>query len=199
MLDIDHGTFPYVTSSNCSAGGISTGLGIPGNKLDSIIGIFKAYTTRVGGGPFPTELFDEDGDSMADIGKEFGATTGRPRRCGWFDLVAAKYSVMINGLTGIALTKLDVLDSFDNIKVCIGYNINGNVTEYMSESLNNLNDVEPVYKTFPGWKMSIEDVITFSDLPENARNYINFLKNELEIPIEIISVGPKRNQIIINK
>ena len=199
MLDIDHGTFPYVTSSNCSAGGISTGLGIPGNKLDSIIGIFKAYTTRVGGGPFPTELFDEDGSNMADIGKEFGATTGRPRRCGWFDLVAAKYSVKINGLTGIALTKLDVLDSFDNIKVCIGYNINGNETEYMSEALNNLNDVQPVYKTFPGWKMSIDDVKTFSHLPENAKNYINFLKNELEVPIEIISVGPKRNQIIINK
>ena len=199
MLDIDHGTFPYVTSSNCSSGGISTGLGLPGNKLNSIIGIFKAYTTRVGGGPFPTELFDEDGEKMGKIGKEFGATTGRPRRCGWFDMVAAKYSMQINGLTGVALTKLDVLDSFKTIKVCTSYEINGKQTSYMSETINSLEDIKPVYKTFPGWETSIIDAKTFSDLPENAQNYINYLSDLMDVPIEIVSVGPKRNQIIINK
>ena len=199
MLDIDHGTFPYVTSSNCSSGGISTGLGLPGNKLDSIIGIFKAYTTRVGGGPFPTELFDENGEKMGKIGKEFGATTGRPRRCGWFDMVAAKYSMQINGLTGVALTKLDVLDSFKTIKVCTSYEINGKQTSYMSETINYLEDIKPVYKTFPGWETSIIDAKTFSDLPENAQNYINYLSDLMGVPVEIVSVGPKRNQIIINK
>ena len=199
MLDIDHGTFPYVTSSNCSSGGISTGLGLPGNKLNSILAIFKAYTTRVGGGPFPTELFDADGEKMGKIGKEFGATTGRPRRCGWFDMVAAKYSKAINGLTGIALTKLDVLDSFDTIKVCIGYEIKGETTQYMSETLNNLHEVTPKYKLFQGWNTSIVNTTNFTELPINAQKYINYLQDELNIPIKIISVGPKRNQIIMNK
>ena len=199
MLDIDHGTFPYVTSSNCSSGGISSGLGLPGNKLDSVIGIFKAYTTRVGGGPFPTELFDADGKRMGEIGQEFGATTGRPRRCGWFDMVAAKYSVEINGLTGIALTKLDILDSFDTIKVCVGYEIANKSTKFMSETLHNLDQVKPQYKSFPGWNASIISVKTFQDLPLNAQNYVNYLQDELNVPIKIISVGPKRNQIIINK
>ena len=199
MLDIDHGTFPYVTSSNCSAGGVSTGLGIPGNKINGIVGIFKAYTTRVGGGPFPTELFDVDGEKLGTIGKEFGATTGRPRRCGWFDLVAAKYSVMVNGLTSIALTKLDVLDTFDMVKVCIGYEIDGILCTNMSEALHNLENIKPVYKEFSGWQTSIENVEKFSDLPQNAQDYIMYLSEELNTPIEIISVGPKRHQIIIHK
>jgi len=197
LLDIDHGTFPYVTSSNCTAGGISTGLGIPGNKLDHIVGIFKAYVTRVGSGPFPTELFDSDGEKLQSLGKEFGATTGRPRRCGWFDLAAAKYSAQVNGLTGIALTKLDILDDFDIIKVCTHYDYNGEQVKYLSSVLNDLENVKPVYKEFKGWSNSVMNAKTFSDLPIEAKNYIDFLEKELEVNIEIISVGPKRDQILL--
>ena len=196
LLDIDHGTFPYVTSSNCSSGGISTGLGIPGNQLDEIIGIFKAYITRVGGGPFPSELFDADGEKLQSTGNEFGATTGRARRCGWFDLVAAKYSVKLNGLTGIALTKLDVLDNFETIKVCTHYKYKGKKIDEMSNVLNMLHEVKPVYKEFQGWNHSIEKVESFGELPIEAQNYINYLSSELETPIQIISIGPKRNQIL---
>ena len=196
LLDIDHGTFPYVTSSNCSAGGISTGLGIPGNKLDSIIGIFKAYVTRVGGGPFPTELFDENGKQLQSIGKELGATTGRVRRCGWFDIVAAKYSACINGLTGIALTKLDILDSFETIYVCTHYEYKGSKITEMSKVLNYLDEVTPVYKQFKGWNCSVEGSRVFEDLPKEAKVYINFLSFEIGVPIEIISIGPKRHQIL---
>ena len=197
LLDIDHGTFPYVTSSNCTAGGISTGLGIPGNKLNNIIGIFKAYVTRVGSGPFPTELFDADGEKLQSLGKEFGATTGRPRRCGWFDLVAAKYSVQINGLTGIALTKLDILDDFDTIKVCTHYDYKGKEVKYLSSVINDLENVKPVYKEFAGWSQSVMDAKTFADLPHEAKTYIDFLEKELEVDVEIVSVGPKRDQILL--
>jgi len=197
LLDIDHGTFPFVTSSNCSSGGISPGLGIPGNKLDSIVGIFKAYVTRVGSGPFPSELFDDDGSQLQSLGKEFGATTGRPRRCGWFDLVAGKYSAKINGLTGIALTKLDILDSFNRVKVCTGYKYKGKTTTDMSAVLNNLDLVEPIYKEFPGWEGSVTTAKTYDDLPKEAKEYIQYLSDELEVPIEIISVGPKRDQILL--
>ena len=196
LLDIDHGTFPYVTSSNCSSAGISTGLGIPGNKLNKIIGIFKAYVTRVGGGPFPTELFDQDGEKLQSIGKEVGATTGRPRRCGWFDLVAAKYSSKLNGLTSIALTKLDILDNFKTIKVCTHYEYNDSKINEMSNVLNNLDQVKPVYKIFPGWETSLENITCFDDLPANAKTYISYLSAELGIPISIISIGPQRNQIL---
>tara|TARA_B100001750_G_scaffold116976_1_gene92728 strand:- start:1121 stop:2386 length:1266 start_codon:yes stop_codon:yes gene_type:complete len=196
LLDIDHGTFPYVTSSNCSAGGISTGLGIPGNRLDKIIGIFKAYVTRVGGGPFPSELFDVDGERLQSIGKEVGATTGRARRCGWFDLVAAKYSARLNGLTGIALTKLDILDNFEIIKVCTHYEYKGKKIHEMSNVLNNLEEVKPIYKEFKGWNTSIEKVELFEQLPPEAQTYIDYLASELEVPIQIVSIGPKRNQIL---
>jgi adenylosuccinate synthase len=196
MLDIDHGTYPYVTSSNCSSGGISVGLGLPGSRLNDVIGIFKAYTTRVGGGPFPTELFDEDGKKLGEIGKEFGATTGRPRRCGWFDLVAARYSVAINGLTHIALTKLDILDSFDIIKVCTAYELNGKTVTNLTEALNNLEDVKPVYKELEGWKSEIRECSEFNQLPLPTKNYIKYLESALNIPISIISIGPKRHQII---
>ena len=196
MLDIDHGTYPYVTSSNCSSGGISIGLGIPGSKLQNIIGIFKAYTTRVGGGPFPTELFDQDGKVLGDIGKEFGATTGRPRRCGWFDLVAAKYSAKVNGLTHIALTKLDVLDSFDTIKVCTAYDLNGKIVKNLTEALNNLENVKPIYEELSGWKSEIKDCTDFNTLPGNAKSYIEYLETKIDVPISIISIGPKRHQII---
>ena len=197
LLDIDHGTFPYVTSSNCSSGGIGSGLGIPGNKLNEIIGIFKAYVTRVGSGPFPTELFDEDGDILQISGKEFGATTGRKRRCGWFDLVAGRYSARVNGLTGIALTKLDILDEFDTIKVCTHYEYNNLETEDMSNVLNCLDQVKPIYKEFSGWNESVTKAESFEDLPEEAKIYIHFLSEKLETPIKIISVGPKRKQIIL--
>ncbi len=199
MLDIDHGTFPYVTSSNCSSGGIGTGLGIPVTKINSIMGIFKAYTTRVGGGPFPTELFDEDGKQLGEIGKEFGATTGRPRRCGWFDLLAAKYSVTINGLTEIALTKLDILNTFSEIKVCTGYQVNGKKVKNLSQVLYDLSNVKPVYQVFKGWHTALDDIQSFQELPEEAKAYISFLENELGVPITIISIGPKRKQILINK
>ncbi len=196
MLDVDYGTYPYVTSSNCSSGGIGTGLGIPGSKLNNITGIFKAYTTRVGGGPFPTELFNADGEKLGHIGKEFGATTGRPRRCGWFDLVAAKYSAQVNGLTHIAITKLDILNSFKEIKVCTSYDINGKHTENMSAALNVLDNVKPIYKKFKGWDSDISDINTFTDLPVNAQEYIKYLESEIGVPISIISIGPKRHQII---
>tara|TARA_B100000427_G_scaffold138734_1_gene115400 strand:+ start:398 stop:1657 length:1260 start_codon:yes stop_codon:yes gene_type:complete len=196
LLDIDHGTFPYVTSSNCSSGGISTGLGIPGNQLNNIIGIFKAYVTRVGGGPFPTELFDDNGAKLQSIGKELGATTGRVRRCGWFDIVAAKYSASINGLTGIALTKLDILDNFETIHVCTHYEFRGEKITELSSVLNFLDEVKPIYKQFKGWNCSIEKANSFSDLPSEAKVYIEFLSAEIGVPIEIISIGPKRHQIL---
>ncbi|MDC1051065.1 adenylosuccinate synthase [Candidatus Marinimicrobia bacterium] len=196
LLDIDHGTYPYVTSSNCSAGGISTGLGIPGNKLDTIIGIFKAYVTRVGGGPFPSELFNDDGEKLQSIGMEVGATTGRPRRCGWFDLVAARYSCRINGLTGIALTKLDILDYFKNIQVCTHYEYQGSKVSEMSSVLNCLDEITPIYKNFKGWNCSLENIQSYEELPVEAKEYIKYLSSELEVPIQIISIGPKRNQIL---
>ena len=196
LLDIDHGTFPYVTSSNCSSGGISTGLGIPGNKLNNIIGIFKAYVTRVGGGPFPTELFDADGKKLQSIGKELGATTGRVRRCGWFHIVAAKYSASINGLTGIALTKLDILDNFEIIYVCTHYEFRNKKIIEMSSVLNYLDEVTPIYKEFKGWNCSIESTSSFDDLPKEAKVYIEFLSVKIGVPIEIISIGPKRHQIL---
>ena len=196
LLDIDHGTYPYVTSSNASSSGIATGLGLPMTKINDIIGIFKAYTTRVGEGPFPTELFDDDGKKLQDIGKEYGATTGRPRRCGWFDGVAAKYSCMVNGLTEIALTKLDILDNFDTIRVCTGYKINDKITSCFSEVLHNLDKVEPIYTDFDGWENATNGIENFTDLPENAKKYIKYISNFIETPINIISTGPGRNQII---
>ncbi len=196
MLDVDHGTYPFVTSSSPTSGGISTGLGFPGSQINENIGIFKAYTTRVGMGPFPTELNDETGQKLREIGSEFGATTGRPRRCGWFDVVAARYSCQVNGFTKIALTKLDILDGFKEILICTGYK-NGS-TEYSnySEAQFYLENVTPVYEHFPGWQDSTAGVLTFSELPENAQKYIVLLSNLLETPVEIISTGPERHQII---
>ena len=196
LLDIDHGTFPFVTSSNCSSAGIGTGLGFPISNLNKIIGIFKAYVTRVGGGPFPTELFDSNGKNLQQKGKEFGATTGRERRCGWFDLVAAKYSVEINGITHIALTKLDILDNFNEIKVCIEYKYKGKTTCDFSSVLNHLNEVKPIYKTFKGWTQNTSKVNEYKDFSQGVKEYIQFLSSELGVPISIVSIGPKRNQII---
>ena len=196
LLDIDHGTYPFVTSSNPSTGGITTGLGLPLNKVERLIGIFKAYITRVGNGPFPTELFDEDGEKLQKIGKEFGATTGRARRCGWFDLPLANYSVMINGFNEITMTKLDILDQFDEIKVCTHYEIDGIKSDNLSTFINDLNKVTPIYKTIKGWNASTVGIQSFDNLPTNAKEYILYLENELNVPIKHISTGPKRNDII---
>ena len=196
MLDVNHGTYPYVTSSSPSSGGIATGLGLPLTKVNRIIGIFKAYTTRVGEGPFPTELFDGDGKKLQDLGNEYGATTGRPRRCGWFDAVEAKYSVQINGFTEITLTKLDILDHFKKIKVCIGYENNGKQTERMSELISDLSSVKPIYKTFEGWDKLTKGINSYNDLPSQTKEYINFISNFIGVPIKIISIGPGRDEII---
>ena len=195
LLDIDHGTYPFVTSSSPFSGGITTGLGLPLTKFENIIGIFKAYATRVGSGPFPTELFDEDGKKLQDIGMEFGATTGRPRRCGWFDGLAAKYSCMINGLTDIALTKLDILDNFEKINVCIGYKYNQNEIQNYSEAVD-LEKVTPLYKEFKGWNCDLNGISDYNMLPLECKEYIKFLEDFLETRISIISIGPGRNDII---
>ena len=195
LLDIDHGTYPFVTSSSPFSGGISTGLGIPLSKLENIIGIFKAYATRVGSGPFPTELNDSNGKKLQDIGSEFGATTGRPRRCGWFDGVAAKYSCMINGLTDIALTKLDILDSFEEIYICVGYEYQGKELKNYSELLD-LDSVKPVYKKFKGWNTNLNGIKDFNMLPFECKEYIKFIENFVGAKISIISMGPGRDEII---
>ena len=196
LLDIDHGTYPYVTSSNPTIGGISSGLGIPATKFSEIIGIFKAYVTRVGNGPFPTELFDKTGETIQDVGKEFGATTGRPRRCGWFDSVAANYSVKLNGINQIVLTKLDILSEFDTIKVCTAYKNDESESNDYSEFMNKLDNVKPIYREFEGWNCDISSINSYNDLPTNAKEYIEYIQNILDTKIAIISVGPKRNQVI---
>jgi len=196
LLDVDHGTYPFVTSSSASSAGISTGLGLPTTKLNTIIGIMKAYTTRVGKGPFPTELFDDDGKRLRDLGHEYGATTGRPRRCGWFDAVAAKYSARVNGLTDVALTKLDILDHFEEMKVCTAYEVDGQEVQEMSAVMHRLEDVTPVYKSFKGWKCITTGIDNYDDLPKVAREYMEFLSDFMKTPISIISTGPGRDQIL---
>ena len=196
MLDVIHGTYPFVTSSSPSSGGIATGLGLPLTKVNRIVGIFKAYTTRVGKGPFPTEIFDDDGVKLRDLGKEYGATTGRPRRCGWFDAVEAKYSVQINGFTEITLTKLDILDHFDKIKVCTGYECGGQQTDRMSKLISDLSDVKPIYKTFEGWNQHTTGITSYEDLPERTQEYIQFIADFIRVQVKIISTGPGRDEII---
>jgi len=194
LLDIDFGTYPFVTSSNPVSGGACTGSGIPPNKITDVIGIVKAYTTRVGNGPFPTELYDEYGGQLRKTGAEFGATTGRPRRCGWFDAFLLKYSVMINGINSAAVTKLDVLSDFDEIKVCVGYTVNSKTLKSYPTDSNTLSAVKPVYETLPGWKTGISDCKSFSELPQNTRNYLDFISRASGVKVDIVSVGPKRHQ-----
>ncbi len=196
LLDIDYGTYPYVTSSSPTSGGASTGTGIPPTKITSVIGIVKAYTTRVGNGPFPTELFDEDGELLRKIGAEFGATTGRPRRCGWFDAELLKYSRMINGIERAAITKLDVLGSFDKIKVCVGYELNGKKLKSFPTDIVRMENSKPIYEVLPGWNTDISDVRNYSDLPSEAKSYLDFISEICGFEISIISVGPKRVQTI---
>ncbi|MGB5894876.1 MAG: adenylosuccinate synthase [Ignavibacteriaceae bacterium] len=194
LLDVDHGTYPFVTSSNPTSGGACTGSGIPPNKIDKVFGIVKAYTTRVGNGPFPTELTDEEGEKLRKEGAEFGATTGRPRRCGWFDAFLVRYSAMINGIDVVAVTKLDVLSVFEKIKVCIGYEINGKRIKSFPSDVEKLNNVIPVYETLDGWMEDISGCKSYDDLPQKTKDYLEFISNQANIKIEIVSVGPKRKQ-----
>ena len=197
MLDVDHGTYPFVTSSSTCAGGACTGTGVSPRDIHEIIGISKAYITRVGSGPFPTELLDATGEQLRATGHEFGATTGRPRRCGWFDALVAKYSVRVNGLTGIALTKLDVLDHFATIKVCTAYSCNGEVLDELPADLDLFEKCRPVYEELPGWETDISKIRNFADLPENARNYVKRLEQLAGCPIVMVSVGPRRDETIL--
>lgn len=195
LLDIDFGTYPFVTSSNTTAAGACTGLGVAPNKIKEVFGIFKAYTTRVGSGPFPTELFDEDGETMARVGHEFGATTGRPRRCGWLDLVALKYACQVNGVTQLMMMKADVLSGFKTLKVATAYKYKGEEIKHLPYNIEPEN-VEPVYTEFKGWSEDLTEMSEASTLPKELNEYIAFLEKELEIPITIVSVGPDRKQTI---
>ena len=197
LLDLDHGTYPYVTSSHPVAGAACIGAGVGPTKINKVIGVVKAYTTRVGSGPFPTELLDETGEFLRKQGYEFGTTTGRPRRCGWFDGVIARYAARVNGLSGLAVTKLDVLTGLDILKVAVGYRFNGEIIKEFPASLKELSQCEPVYEELPGWKEDITAAKKLSDLPENARNYLKKIEEITGVPITIISVGTRRDQTII--
>ncbi len=197
LLDVDHGTYPYVTSSNTVASSAATGSGCGVGTINYILGITKAYTTRVGEGPFPTELKTEDGEKLGKRGNEFGTVTSRKRRCGWFDGVLVRQTIKTSGINGIALTKLDVLDEFDNIKICIGYNLNGKQIDYLPASSDEQFNVQPIYKTFKGWKKTTNGIKKFSDLPKNAQEYINFIENFVEAKVSSISTSPERKDTIL--
>lgn len=198
LLDIDFGTYPYVTSSNTTAAGACTGLGVPPSAIGEVFGIFKAYTTRVGSGPFPTELFDSYGETMGRVGQEFGATTGRPRRCGWLDLVALKYSCRINGVTQLIMMKGDVLSGFDHLKVCTAYNYKGDIISHLPYNIEEQN-VTPIYTELKGWQADLTAMNNADELPKEFNDYVAFLEEELQIPITIVSVGPDRKQTIVRK
>lgn len=195
MLDVDFGSYPFVTSSNTICAGACTGLGVGPNKIGEVYGIMKAYCTRVGAGPFPTELFDETGKQIRDLGHEYGAVTGRERRCGWIDLVALKYAIMVNGVTQLIMMKSDVLDGFDTIKACVAYKQDGKVINYFPYNIEN--GIEPVYKELPGWKTDMTRMTCEDEFPQAFRDYVSFLEAELETPIKIISIGPDRAQTIV--
>ena len=194
MLDIDYGSYPFVTSSSTTVGGVCTGLGVAPSKIGHVYGIFKAYCTRVGSGPFPTELFDETGERLRQVGHEFGAVTGRPRRCGWLDLVALKYTVMIDGVTDLIMMKSDCLDDFEAIKVCTSYKVDGKETDQVPFDI--AAEIEPVYTEFPGWKKDLTGIRKDSELPQEFKNYIKFMEDYLGVPISIISLGPDREATI---
>jgi len=197
LLDVDHGTYPFVTSSNCSSLGIFPGTGVPGRTVTRVIGIVKAYCTRVGGGPMPTEQANETGDRIREAGREYGTTTGRPRRCGWLDLVSLRYSAMLNGATGIALTLLDVLAGFEVLKVCVGYRHRGEPLKGFPADAGVLEAVEPIYERLPGFTGSIRGCQQFEDLPEPARGYVRVIEDHIGVPVRMISVGPRRDQTIV--
>lgn len=195
MLDIDFGTYPFVTSSNTVTAGVCNGLGIAPSQIGEVIGIAKAYCTRVGGGPFPTELFDKNGEDLARIGHEFGATTGRPRRCGWIDIPQLKYTIMINGVTQVVITKLDVLNEFDMVQVGVGYNIDGKETSRLPYDITDL-EIKPVLKAYPGWNSSLDETKVIADLPERASEYVDELEELLGVKISMVSVGPQRKRLL---
>ena len=197
LLDIDHGTYPYVTSSNCTAGGVSTGTGVPLRRLGGVLGVIKAYVTRVGGGPFVTELDDAIGEHLRERGNELGTTTGRPRRCGWFDAVAARYAAMLNGAGALALTKLDVLDELEEIRVCTGYRYRGEELRDFPARLSVLQEAEPIYRSVPGWQQSTVGTLEVSELPPAARDYVALLEEEVGAPMGLISTGPRREETIL--
>jgi adenylosuccinate synthase len=199
LLDNDFGTYPFVTSSNPSVGGACVGAGIPPSCLNEVIGVTKAYTTRVGDGPMPTELLDETGEALRQAGHEYGATTGRPRRCGWLDLVAVKYSASLNGIDGLALTMLDVLSVFEEVKVCVGYEINGKQVDDFPMHQTDLHHARPVYETFPGWGVDVTGCRRREELPEEARRFVWFVEDEIGAPLRMISVGAERDQAIVEK
>jgi len=196
LLDVDHGTYPFVTSSNPTSGGACTGLGIPPTAITSVLGVVKAYSTRVGNGPFPTELVGEAGKLLREIGGEYGATTGRPRRCGWFDAVSVRYSAMINGIQNIAITKLDVLDVFDQIKICTGYQFDDKILKTFPTDVRSLESIVPMYETFEGWKSTTSNITSFSALPKNAQRYINAIAALTSTRVHLVSVGGRRDQTI---
>jgi adenylosuccinate synthase len=196
MLDVDHGTYPYVTSSSCAAGGISTGLGIGPKHVHKVLGVSKAYATRVGSGPFPSELSDETGETIRKRGKEFGSVTGRPRRCGWLDLVALKYASQINAMDALCITKLDILDVFDEIAVCVEYDLNGSKTYEFPASNDQVERCKPVFRTFPGWKSNTYGLRKLTDLPMQARKYLEFIEEYLSVPVAMISTSPERDDTI---
>jgi adenylosuccinate synthase len=197
MLDVDFGSYPFVTSSNTICAGACTGLGIGPNRIGEVYGIMKAYCTRVGAGPFPTELFDETGKKIRDLGHEYGAVTGRERRCGWIDLVALKYAIMVNGVTKLIMMKSDVLDGFDTIKACVAYKQNGEQIDYFPYNIEE--GIEPVYEELPGWKTDMTQFTSEDQFPQEFKDYIAFLEKQLETPICIISIGPDRDQTIVRK
>ena len=197
LLDVDHGTYPYVTSSNAISAGACTGAGIPPTRIDRVIAILKAFTTRVGEGPFPTELHDEVGGRLREIGGEFGTTTGRPRRIGWLDTVIGRYATRVNGVTDFVITKLDNLDTFDEIPVCVAYDIDGERVEEMPENQTDFHHAKPIYEMLPGWNADITGCRTFEDLPENAQRYIEFVEKQIGARVSVIGVGPGRDEVIV--
>ena len=196
MLDIDFGTYPYVTSSNTVTAGVCNGLGIPPSAIGEVIGIAKAYCTRVGGGPFPTELFDTNGQKLRDVGQEYGATTGRPRRCGWIDIPQLKYTIMINGVTQVVITKLDVFDDFETVQVATKYQIAGTETDQVPYDICDI-EIIPTLRDYKGWETSLEGITRYGDLPEKARSYIQYLSTLLDVPITMVSTGPERSQLLL--
>jgi adenylosuccinate synthase len=199
LLDIDHGTYPFVTSSNATAGGAASGIGVGPKSIGTVLGVAKAYTTRVGGGPLPTELLDAVGERLRETGQEYGASTGRPRRCGWFDAVAVRYAVRINGMDALGVTKLDVLDGFDELKVCTAYQCgNERLTEMPGDSAQ-LAACEPIYETLPGWSAPTRGITRFADLPVQARDYIRKLEEISEVPVALVSTGSERDHTILRE
>ena len=198
MLDIDFGSYPFVTSSNTITAGVCNGLGIAPSKVGRVFGIFKAYCTRVGSGPFPTELFDESGEKLRKVGREFGATTGRPRRCGWLDMVALKYAIMLNGVTDLMMMKADVLDDFEEINIATAYKIDGEVTEEVPYDLSDCN-IEPQFKVMKGWNTNLENVSSFNKMPDKLKKYVDFVEESTGVGVSMVSIGPDRSQTLLKE